>query len=482
MGQTKVLTNSLSLLINRLTQGITTFVLTAAIARNLGAYSLGQYLLAISYYYIFVNLASQGLKTLFTRELARSPEETPIYLVNGTLLQLILSVIGYLGLVIWVFLLPYSADTSLVCYVMGLTIMPFALSNITEAIFQAQEKMHLITISTVPIYILRLLVMLWAMQMHYGVIYIAGILIISETLITAIQWMLLTKMVKPQWQIQKDFIFNTIKAARTFFALEGVGIIAGKLDLLILSLLGNEFLIGLYGAVTQLMQPFYIVANSANMAAFPSMSKAVYLGKEKQRESTENIIEFLLCMGLPFAIGMWFFGKQLLLFVYKDQSFLQADIILYLISLTIITSTFSRALSYLLIANGLEKFNLIEVALSSALGGLAGVVFISQYKLLGAALMGLVMSLFSFSLYMYTTYSRLFSLRLWHVLRRPLLITFLMLIVFVLLEKLNLDFLVILILSICAYGLLMGSMTVHQLGGINKIREKILNKAKFNNK
>ncbi|BAY96478.1 polysaccharide biosynthesis protein [Tolypothrix tenuis PCC 7101] len=473
MGQTKVLINSLSLLINRLAQGVTTFVLSAAIARNLGAYALGQYLLAISYYYIFVNLASQGLKTLFTRELSRSPEETPVYLVSGTLLQLILSFIGYLGLVVWVFLLPYSADTSIVCYVMGLAILPFALSNITEAIFQAQEKMHLITISTVPIYIMRLLVMLWVMQMRYGVVHIAGILVISELLITIIQWILLTRMIQPQWQIRRDFIFNTIKAARTFFALEGVGIIAGKLDVLILSLLGNEFLIGLYGAVTQLMQPFYIVANSANMAAFPRMSKAVYLGKEEQRESTENIIELLLCMGLPFALGLWFFGKDLLLFVYKDQSFLQADTILHLISLGIIAGTFSKALSYLLIANGLEKFNLLEVALTSTVGGLAGIVFISQYKLLGAALMGLVMSLVNFSLYMYVTYRRLFSLRLWNVLRRPLLITFLMLIVFLLLEKLNLDFLVILITSICAYGLLMGSMTVQQLGGIHKIRQKI---------
>lgn len=473
MGQTKVLINSLSLLINRLAQGVTTFVLSAAIARNLGAYALGQYLLAISYYYIFVNLASQGLKTLFTRELSRSPEETPVYLVSGTLLQLILSFIGYLGLVVWVFLLPYSADTSIVCYVMGLAILPFALSNITEAIFQAQEKMHLITISTVPIYIMRLLVMLWVMQMRYGVVHIAGILVISELLITIIQWILLTRMIQPQWQIRRDFIFNTIKAARTFFALEGVGIIAGKLDVLILSLLGNEFLIGLYGAVTQLMQPFYIVANSANMAAFPRMSKAVYLGKEEQRESTENIIELLLCMGLPFALGLWFFGKDLLLFVYKDQSFLQADTILHLISLGIIAGTFSKALSYLLIANGLEKFNLLEVALTSTVGGLAGIVFISQYKLLGAALMGLVMSLVNFSLYMYVTYRRLFSLRLWNVLRRPLLITFLMLIVFLLLEKLNLDFLVILITSICAYGLLMGSMTVQQLGGLHKIRQKI---------
>ncbi|MDF5715142.1 MAG: oligosaccharide flippase family protein, partial [Rhizonema sp. NSF051] len=313
--QRKLAVNSISMLVNRLTQGIVTFVLTAAIARTLGAYALGQYLLAISYYYIFVNLASQGFKTLFTRELARDPEITPVYLVNGTLLQFVFSIIGYAALVVVVFLLHYTADTSFICDIMGLTIVPFALSNVTEAIFQAQEKMHLIAISTVPVYILRLVAMLWAMQLHYGIEYVAGILIFSESVILVIEWIFLTRIIKPKWQIKQDFIWNTIKATRTFFAIEGIGIIAAKIDILILSLLGSEVLIGIYGAMSQLLQPFYIISSSLSLAAFPSMSKAVYLGKDKQRESTESVIEILLCMGLPFFIGLLFFGKELLLFI-----------------------------------------------------------------------------------------------------------------------------------------------------------------------
>lgn len=65
MTNKKFLKNSLSLLVNRIVQGVTTFVLTVAIGRTLGAYALGQYLLAVSYYYIFVNISSQGLKTFF---------------------------------------------------------------------------------------------------------------------------------------------------------------------------------------------------------------------------------------------------------------------------------------------------------------------------------------------------------------------------------------------------------------------------------
>jgi len=475
-GKRKLLSNSLAMLTNRLVQGVTTFVLTAAIARTLGAEALGQYLLAMSCYYIFANIASQGLKTLFTREIARAPEETPVYLVSGTLLQLVFSIIGYVALVITVFLLPYSADTSFICYIIGLTVIPFSLSNITEAIFQAQEKMHLIAISTVPVYILRLLAMLWVMQLHLhdGIQYIAAILVFSESLILVNEWLLLTKLIKHKWDIKQDFIWNTIKSARTFFAIEGIGIIATKIDVLILSLLGSEFLIGIYGAISQLMQPFSIISNSVTLAAFPGMSKAVYIGREKQRQTTEDLIDILLCMGLPLFIGMLFFGHDLLLLIYKDPNFTQATIILNLMSLSLITSNFSRTFSYLLIVNGFEKFNLWEVVITTVIGGLTGIVLISQYKLLGAAFMNIAMTFANFSVFTYFVYTRLFRLHLWRVLRRPLLISSFMSLVFFILKINHIDFLLILILSTCAYIFFISLLTIRQFGGANLVMQKLL--------
>jgi O-antigen/teichoic acid export membrane protein len=461
------------MLVNKLTQGIATFVLTAAIARNLGALALGQYLLALSYYYIFVNLTSQGFKILFTREIAREPELTSEYLVSGTLLQFVFSIIGYLGLVIVVFLLPYNADTSFICYLMGLTIVPFALSNITEAIFQAQEKMYLITISTVPVYIIRLLVMIWAMQLNYGVPYIASILLFSEFLIFVIQWLLLTNIIKPKWQINQDFIWNNIKAARTFVAIEGMGIIATKLNLLMLSILGSEVLVGIYGAIIQVMQPFLLVCLSINLAAFPSMSKAVFLGRDQQKKLTENIIEFLLVMSLPFMAGIYFFADELLSFIYNDASFIQASLILKLVSISLITTSFSVTFSYLLIANGFEKFNLLEVVTTTFFGGISGILLISKYNLLGSALTGIVMSCVTFLLFTYLVYSRLFPINIQRILARPLLISTIMIMFFLLVKHLNWDFIWILVSAFSIYVVLIGLFAIRELGGVNAIYKKI---------
>lgn len=473
----KLVTNSVSMLVNRLTQGIVAFVLTATIARTLGAHALGQYLLAFSYYYMFMSIASQGLKNFFTREISREPQEIPVYLVNGTLLQLFFSVIGYFALVITVFALPYSSDTSTICYLMGLTIIPFSLSNVTEAIFQAQEKMHLIAFSTVPIYILRLLVMIWAMQHKYGIGHIAGILVVSETLILIIEWCLLIQIIKPQWQIKQDFIWKNIKKSRTFFAIEAAGIIASRMQILILSLLGSELLVGLYGAIEQLMQPYYIVCNSILLAAFPKMSKAVDLGKEKQRQLTEVILEILLCIAFPLIIGFLFFGNDLLTFIYNDSDFKQALLPLKLVVLTLVTFTLSRTCGYVLIANHLEKFHLIEVILNTVIGGLVGIYFISLYGLLGAAYMAIVMSLTASAVLIYSVYSRLFSFRLWKIMRSPFIISILMLPIFAFLQKMHLNFLIILIATTLVYIVLATLLMIRALGGWSSVYAKFLKKS-----
>ncbi len=474
----RLFSNSLSMLSNRLGQAITSFILTIAITRSLGAATLGQYLLAISFFYVFVNLASQGFKTLFTRNIAREPESISTYLVSGTFLQFIFCLFGYAALLIFIFLLPYSPETSRICYIIGLTVIPFGLSNITEAILQAQEKMYLIAISTVPVYIIRVVIMIIAMNQGHNLEYVGGIFVASEILILFIEWLLLVQSVKPKWQIDKDFIGNTLKLSRTFFAIEGIGVIASKVDILIISLLGSELLIGIYGGMGQVIQPFYVVANSISLAAFPNMSKAVYIGKEKQIEVSQGIIETLLCIALPFFIGLFFIGQQLLIFIYKDPIFSRPEIgiVLNIVSFCIIISSFSRTFSYLLISNGYEKFNLIEVIVTTSVAVVTGILLISQYKLLGAAFMDLGMTLSRFSVLTYAVYTRVFSLNVWKIFRRPLLITAFISLIFIITKNINLDLLSTVAIVFIAYFILLGILAVKIFGGFQAVKQKLLNR------
>ena len=462
------------MLSNRLVQSVTTFVLTAAIARLLGAEALGQYLLAFSYYFIFVSAVSEGPKTLFTRELAREPEGTPVFLVSGTLLQFLLSLLSYIALVVVVFALPYSPSTSTACYIMGLTIFPFSLSNITEAVLQAQERMHLIAIATVPVYIVRLVLMIGLMTQGYGISFIVGVFGLSELLILLIEWLMILPALKLKWTIDPGFIWRTFLASRTFLAIGAVAIFGGKMQILILSLLGSEQLVGVYGGIVQLLQPFLIVANSVILATFPRMSQAIELGKDKQRQVTENVIEWLLCISLPFLVGLYYVGGDLLQLIYGDSSFGEATTTLRIAALALIVLPFVRAISFLMVANGLEKLNLLEIIVTTVLGGLLGALLIATYKLPGAATADLLISVMGFCQYIFIAQRRLFTFRFWKILQYPLLISALMAVLFALLQKINLAFPLTLTISTTFYCVLIGVFGIYTLGGTNVLRDKLL--------
>ncbi|BAU41166.1 oligosaccharide flippase family protein [Leptolyngbya sp. O-77] len=472
----RLLGNSFSIFVTRLTQSITTFALSAFIARLLGAYELGQYLLAFGYYFIFMSLASQGFKVLFTRELSRHPEQTPTYLVSGTLLQLLFSTIAYAVLVLIVYFLPYQDNTTLVCYVMGLTIFPFSLSNISEAIFQSKEKMYLITVTTVPVYILRLPVMIWAMQAGYGVVGLSLVMFFSEILILFFQWGLLLRSVIPCWKVDRAFIRQSMQSVRTFVAIEGVSVINARMQILILSVLGGEVIVGLYGAIMQLMQPFDILSTSLTVGVFPSMSKAVDLGRHRQRQLAEMSIELLLTVSLPLVMALIFFGKELLNLVYHRSDFGNAAAPLAIVSLGLIASSYIRPLSYLLVANHLEHINMREVMVTTTLTGITGIVLISRFQLMGAAVCVLLMRFISLGQYVYGVSFNLFSVRFWKSLKRPLLITALMTLVFWVLESHVQEILKITTISTVVYLLLVGAMVTFQAGGVRVVYTKLLQK------
>ena len=469
LGQRKLVGNSLAMLSNRLTQSIATFILTAAIARLLGPEALGQYLLAFSYYFIFVGIASEGVRILLLRELSRNLDEIPAFLVNGSLLQLLLSLIGYAVLLILVILLPYSPETTLACGIMGLAVIPFSLSNITEATFQAQERMHLIAASTVPIYLLRLILMIGIMHLGYGINAVCGLFVCSEFLILAIEWGLILPTVQLKWQIKLDLMWQLFLACRTFVMIGGIAIISNRLQILLLSLLASEVLIGIYGGITQILQPFWIAANSVIQASFPKLSQSIE-SRQEQQQISENILEILLCISLPFLVGLWFIGSDLLQLVYGAE-FAGAQLPLRIAAAALIFLPFSRALSHVMVANGLERLNLIEVIITNTLGTILGVFLISRYQLVGAATTDLAINILGFCQFTFVVHRRIFPVRFWTVLYRPLIVSGLMAMLFLLLHHQQIW--LTLLISLPVYCLLALAVGIHSLGGHQMVWAKL---------
>jgi O-antigen/teichoic acid export membrane protein len=443
------------------------------IARIMGSHALGQYTLAFNFYFIFMTLLSQGFKTLFTRELSRKSSDIQNHLVGGSVLQVFLSILGYFVLVTIVNVLPYSADTTHVCNILGLMIIPFSISNITESIFQAQEKMHLIAISSSPIYFVRLLIAIEAMRSNHGLIAVSIIMIISEIIIALIQWIMVIRYNKFQWKIDFSFIVDTLMKLFVFLAIEGIAVFKSRMLFIIVSLFSSETVVGLFGAIIQLLQPFEIVAHSLVVAVFPRMTKAVNLGKNQQRHLAEFVVEILLCVALAIMLGSYFFGADTLILIYGQQDFSQAATALNYVVAALAVASFTRPLGYLLVANGLEKINLFEVTISSIFGLILGIILIPVHSLLGASISFLLMGILTSLIYIISVQNYLFGLRFQKIFIWPLIINFFMLIVFLFLHKLSNNIVNNLALATLAFGIQFGIVHGFRSGSFQFIWNKI---------
>src|SRR2546426_8474968 len=105
----RVVGNAVSLLTNDVLNRVTTFVLYALIARHLDVFAFGQLSLALTLFYTFQLAAAAGLKTLVTREVARDRGETGRYLVNGSMIVAVFSLLAMLLLLVFVWLMHYAA-------------------------------------------------------------------------------------------------------------------------------------------------------------------------------------------------------------------------------------------------------------------------------------------------------------------------------------------------------------------------------------
>ena len=77
------------------------------------------------------------------------------YLVNGSAIVVVFSLLSMAALLAFVRLADYSTETVFVILLLSLGLLPFSLSTVCEAVFQAWERMHYIAWANVPVNIAK---------------------------------------------------------------------------------------------------------------------------------------------------------------------------------------------------------------------------------------------------------------------------------------------------------------------------------------
>lgn len=398
----RVLGNAASMLTTEIFNRASTFVLYALVGRFLGDRAFGQMSLALTLFYTFQVFAIAGLKTLVTREVAKDRSKTDKYLVNGSFAVIGTSLASMAFAAVFVRVLNYPVDTSQVILFVSLSMFPVALIAIVEAIFQAWERMHFIAMVNIPVNVLKIGAALALLSGGADVNSVIGVLFVAFMAVLVAEWVLLLwKVTRPRLRIDLGFMFRMLRQTTTFFGIDGVIAIVASLNLVLLSKLASEREVGLIGAATQFLTPLQVVYQNVVTSLFPMMSRQLEPGFRSLKRITEGLVEVLVMFGLPATLGIFILAGHALVFLYGQQSFADATLVLRIYSITVILRAVIHALGQVLIAGMRERDTLRIVLIGIVLNVILGVALISKFGMLGAAAAGLIVTFVDLILHYY---------------------------------------------------------------------------------
>jgi O-antigen/teichoic acid export membrane protein len=387
---------------------VATFVLYVLVGRHLGTQSFGQMSLALTLLFTFQVFSSAGLKWLIIREVASDHLKTDEYLINGSLLVTVFSFLSLVGLLLLNILLGYSRATSEIILLFGLGLLPFSLSTVCEAVFQAWERMGYIFLVNLPRNLLVIGATVWLLSSGYGLKSIGVLLLVSNFLMLGAEWgIILRHIARPKYRPNLAAAVAMTRSSISFMSFQSIIAISGSIIYIILSIIVSETEVGLYNAATQVITPVALIYESIVVAGFPMLCQRFNISLEALKRMSDRLIELVVSIALPATVGLLFLGKKVLLLVYSNREFARSGAILRIMAVSLIMSALAAVLARVLLASLREKMLLRIIIIRFVISMVSGFILIKAFGLLGAAINFLLISVLDAGLHLFQV-SRLY--------------------------------------------------------------------------
>jgi O-antigen/teichoic acid export membrane protein len=382
---------------NDVVDRVATFLIYTLIARYLGVFAFGQMSLAITFFQTFQLLAVVGLQTLITREVTKSKTQTRKYFINGSLVVTAFSLLSITALAILIRFLRYSTETTNTVLLLSCSLLPYSLSTVSDAIFQAWEKMFYITIANTVVNIVKIALAFLLLSQGYGINVIILLILVAYILNLITKWFIISLYItKIRMNFDIPFCISMTKTALTFLGINGAQAILTSVNVIILSKLASEVEVALFSASFQVMVPVAIIFESVSRSAFPVLCRRFESGLQRMKVISTNLMELLTIIVLPVTIGMFFFADTMAPLMYGHNDFSGASLVIRILVWRLVFRVFTQMLGQVLVASLQEKMTLRILVIDMLASVILGPILISYFGLIGAAITSVAVRVIDF--------------------------------------------------------------------------------------
>jgi O-antigen/teichoic acid export membrane protein len=396
-------------------------VLSILIARTLGAAEFGKYSFSIVFTGLFAIFIELGYNTLLVREVARDISLAGKYFGNITGIRLTLSVIIFTAMAIIINIMHYPGDIKILVYLFGIQHIFSSFADIARVTFRAFQKMEYEMITLMVKEVVRVSLGITILLLGYGLMELALFFVFSGALDLLFSFFICgRKFVKPQIEVDPKFWKQTIKTALPLSAMTVFTLIYVKIDIVMLSMMKGDAVVGWYAAAYGLVLALKPFAQWFRQALLPLTSKFFVSSKSSLRLAYEKSFKYLLIVGLPMAVAITLLADRFILLFY-GQAFENSIIALQILAWDVFLIYTYGPLGTTLVA--IDKQNQLAAAtgVSAFINIILNLILIPHFSYVGAAVATIITETALFGMYFYFVSKYLYRLPLHRMIVSPVI-------------------------------------------------------------
>jgi len=361
------------------------FLVVIAIARFLGDASLGTYSFIITLVWIVFKISELGLDMIIRRDVAREKEKVNnAFFSNILSLRILTAILAFLITLSIIYLTQKPTEVKNLTFIAALGMVFFNIGMIFRSAFYALQKMRYEVVVKIISNIVFLLGILF-LFFGFGLKMIFVFLFLRYFLSLVLSFFLFKRKIAREIKLNVSIKKwkTIIKESYFYWLITGISILYFKIDIILLSFLQNETVVGWYTGGYRIIDMISLIPVTIVSTIFPVMSELFITSKEKLKKLYKVAFRYLLITALAIVIFFTILANPIVNLLYGD-SFTNSALVLKVLILAQALMFITLLISNLLGAINKQKSVVITSAIALFINILLNLMLIPKYSFMGA--------------------------------------------------------------------------------------------------
>ena len=353
--------------------------------RYLGTSGFGDYIIVVTFIYIFSVLADLGLYSIVVREISREGADEE-KIVNNAFTLRTFAGLFFLGSAFFVSLLfPYSWDVKMGIAVAAMGFWILSNTQVLMGLFQKHLIMDRVAVAEICGRIMQLLFVWTTISLDLGFLYIIASIFAGAIFNFFLVLFFASKYVKIRLRFDFDLWKKLLRQGFPLAISAILVLIYFKLDTIFLSVMKTNEAVGIYGLSYKIMENLIFFPAMIVGLTMPIMSRSIFTDKARFQSIVQRTLNLLIVAVVPMIVGVFFISDKIIQLIGGYKGFIDSPAVLNILMIALGFIFFGALFSNIIIAANKQKCLAQIYFVGMIFNVITNFIFIPQYSYFGAA-------------------------------------------------------------------------------------------------